>query len=241
MDNKSNPKPKPNKKKSNKQMIWSIKILVLSFALSICFGILSEMVLSGTGIIIAVLIIIVFVTISIIADMIGVGTTAANIQPFRAMASKKVRGAKEAIRLLLKADRVSSICCDVIGDVCGILSGAAGASIAVKVAVESSSALNIIIASLISAIVASITIFGKSVCKKYAIDNSSKIVLVVGKVLSIFTPQNKTKPQKNKDEKKKNENNENTLNVSTYVDDQGSAITYNNNKKTEDEISNTNK
>ncbi len=235
MDNKS--KPKPNKKKNNKQMIWSIKILVLSFALSICFGILSEMVLSGTGIIIAVLIIIVFVTISIIADMIGVGTTAANIQPFRAMASKKVRGAKEAIKLLLKADRVSSICCDVIGDVCGILSGAAGASIAVKVAVESNSALNIIIASLISAIVASLTIFGKSVCKKYAIDNSSKIVLVVGKVLSFFTPQNKSKTSKNKDDRKKIENNENTKDSNTKVVEQDSVIINSNDPKTEEDVS----
>ena len=209
MDHKSKPKQKSNKNNNHKQMVWSIKILVLSFALSICFGILSEMVLSGTGLLIAILIIVVFVAISIVADTIGVATTAANIQPFRAMASKKVRGAKESIKLLLKADRVSSICCDVIGDVCGILSGAAGASITVKVAIESNSALNIIIASLISAIVASLTIFGKSVCKKYAIDNSSKIVLVVGKVLSFFTPQNKSKIKKNKEDGKEVESTEN--------------------------------
>lgn len=184
--------------KNNRQLIWSIKILVLSFALSICFGVLSELLLSDTGVVVAILVIFLFVGLSIVADMIGVATTAANIQPFRAMASKKVKGAKEAINLLLKADRVSSICCDVVGDVCGILSGAAGASIVVKFALESKSALEIIIASLVSAIVASITIFGKSICKKYAIDNSNKIVLLAGKLLAIFKIQKNVKEKKTK-------------------------------------------
>ena len=151
-------KPKRVEKQSKSQMVWSIKILILSFALSMCFGIVSELVLGVTGIAVAVLVIIVFVSLSIITDMIGVATTSASTEPFRAMASKKVRGAKEALKLLSKADRVSSICCDVIGDVCGILSGAAGASIVVKFAIESESPLSIIIASLVSAIVASMTI-----------------------------------------------------------------------------------
>lgn len=195
-------KPKRVEKQSKSQMVWSIKILILSFALSMCFGIVSELVLGVTGIAVAVLVIIVFVSLSIITDMIGVATTSASTEPFRAMASKKVRGAKEALKLLSKADRVSSICCDVIGDVCGILSGAAGASIVVKFALEAESPLSIIIASLVSAVVASMTIFGKSICKKYAIDNSTSIVIKVGKVLSWFTPQNKDKNKKqNKKEK----------------------------------------
>lgn len=189
-------KPKRVEKQSKSQMVWSIKILILSFALSMCFGIVSELVLGVTGIAVAVLVIIVFVSLSIITDMIGVATTSASTEPFRAMASKKVRGAKEALKLLSKADRVSSICCDVIGDVCGILSGAAGASIVVKFALEAESPLSIIIASLVSAVVASMTIFGKSICKKYAIDNSTSIVIKVGKVLSWFTPQNKDKNKK---------------------------------------------
>lgn len=189
-------KPKRVEKQSKSQMVWSIKILILSFALSMCFGIVSELVLGITGIAVAILVIIVFVSLSIITDMIGVATTSASTEPFRAMASKKVRGAKEALKLLSKADRVSSICCDVIGDVCGILSGAAGASIVVKFALEAESPLSIIIASLVSAVVASMTIFGKSICKKYAIDNSTSIVIKVGKVLSWFTPQNKDKNKK---------------------------------------------
>lgn len=196
MNKEDKQKPKRIEKQNKSQMVWSIKILILSFALSMCFGIVSELVLGVTGIVVAILVIVVFVSLSIITDMIGVATTSASTEPFRAMASRKVRGAKEALKLLSKADRVSSICCDVIGDVCGILSGAAGASIVVKFAIESESPLSIIIASLVSAVVASMTIFGKSICKKYAIDNSTAIIIKVGKVISWFTPQNKDKNKK---------------------------------------------
>lgn len=209
-------KPKPNKsvkKQSQSQLKWSIKILILSFALSMFFGVISELFLTGTGIIISVIIILVLVFISIITDMIGVAITAANVQPFRAMASKKIRGSKEAIKLINNADKVSSIIADVVGDVCGILSGAAGASIVIKIALESSSALSIIIASLISAVVASITIFGKSICKKYAMNNCDKIILAVGRVLSWFTSQNKSNAKKDEkqdhDKECKNDNSTN--------------------------------
>ena len=197
MKDKPNPNKQPKiKKQGASQLKWSLKLLLLSFALSLCFAILSEVFLSGTGVIIAVIVIVVFILISILFDMIAMATTAASLEPFRAMASKKVRVAKEAVRLINNADKVSSISADVIGDICGILSGSAGASIVIKIAIESNSALSIIVASLVSAFVASITIFGKSVCKKYAIDNCDKILLKVGKVMSWFTPQPKSKSKK---------------------------------------------
>ena len=206
MNSGEDPKQKQKKaKKQNKQQspyIWPIKVLILSFSLTIFFGISSELLLSGAGIAISILIIVIFVAIAIIADMIGVAITACNVQPFRAMASKKVRGAKEAIKLLNKADRVSSICCDVIGDICGILSGAAGASIIVKIVSESSStALAIIVSSLVSAIIASLTIFGKALGKKYSMKNCNSIILTVGKFFSLFTLQGK----KNKNQKQNTE------------------------------------
>lgn len=200
----------PNSKKVKKQnkgpspYVWPVKVLILSFFLTIFFSVVSELVLSGSGIAISILVIIVFVAIAVISDMIGVAVTACNIQPFRAMASKRVRGAKEAIKLLSKADRVSSMCCDVIGDICGILSGAAGATIIYKIlenAVESQ-ALSIIVSALVSAVVASLTIFGKALGKKYSMNNCTSIVLTVGKVFSLFTPQGKKNKDKKSEDKK---------------------------------------
>ena len=50
--------------------------------------------------------IVVFVAIAIIFDMIAVSTTSANIEPFLAMASRKVRGAKHSIMLIKNAPKI---------------------------------------------------------------------------------------------------------------------------------------
>ena len=68
----------PNSKKVKKQSkgpspyVWPVKVLILSFFLTIFFSVVSELVLSGSGIAISILVIIVFVAIAVISDMIGV-------------------------------------------------------------------------------------------------------------------------------------------------------------------------
>jgi len=81
--------------------------------------------------------------------------------------------------------------------VCGILSGAAGTTILYHIVTESStSAFEIIMASLVSAIIAGLTIFGKAIFKRYSMDNCNKVILTLGKVLSIFTRQPKKKKKR---------------------------------------------
>ena len=184
---------------------WPLTVLVVAFCLSLSFSILSELALSGAGVIIAVVVIVIFIMIAIVTDMIGVAVTAASIEPFRAMAAKKVRGARDAIKLIQNADRVSSVVADVVGDICGILSGAAGATIAGSIIFNpSSSFTEIFIASLVSAVIASLTIFGKAFFKKYAINHKEKIVLAVGKFISLFHSQKKKKQKDDKIEKQDN-------------------------------------
>lgn len=195
-----NPKTK-NKKKVKKQAVntWPYKIFVMAIALSLSFSILSEWLMGATGIVVAVIVIIVFVSIAIITDMIGVAVTACTKEPFMAMCSKKVRGAKEGLMLIRNADKVASLCADVLGDVCGILSGAAGASIVARVTIDFSNAtLSVLVASLITAFIAGVTIFGKALGKKTAMDNCNEIILKAGKFLSLFTKQNKAKKQDKK-------------------------------------------
>ncbi|MBQ7884910.1 MAG: hypothetical protein IJ318_02295 [Clostridia bacterium] len=192
-----NPKRKQKVKKQQVHSRWPLKIFVMAVALSLSFSLLSEFVMGSTGVIIAVIIIILFVGLAIITDMIGVAVTACSKEPFIAMCSKKVRGAKEGLMLVRNADKVSSLCADVVGDVCGILSGAAGASIVAKITVNLQNAsLAILIASLITALIAGVTIFGKALGKRKAIDNCNSIVLRVGKLLSLFIKQPKNKKKK---------------------------------------------
>ena len=173
---------------------WPVKIFVLTFFLTLFFSVSSELVLSTTGIILSVLIIIVFFVIAVLSDMLGVAITCCNSNSFQAMASKKIKGSKEALFLLRNTDKFASLCNDVVGDFCGILSGAAGATISVKIILSlslSSVYLEILIASLISSVVAALTVFGNALGKKIAIERCEKIVLFAGKFLSLFKRKSK--------------------------------------------------
>ena len=88
--------------------------------------------------------------------------------------------------LLKKADVVSNICNDVIGDICGIMSGGAGAGIVLNLAL--SDATQTLIATIaISSIISALTVGGKALCKRIALNNAQKIVSGVGRLLSIFS------------------------------------------------------
>ena len=65
--------------------------------------------------------------------MLGVAVAASALEPFVAMASKRVKGSREAISLVKNAEKVSSFASDVVGDICGILSGAVGAALVIKI------------------------------------------------------------------------------------------------------------
>ena len=92
----------------------------------------SETSLSGAGAAAAALVLAVFIGLGILFDIIGVAVTAADPRPFHSMAAHKEPGAKEALVLLRNAGRVSSVCNDVVGDICGIVSGTTTAVIVVR-------------------------------------------------------------------------------------------------------------
>ncbi len=181
-------KQKINKSKPKKSCVWPFIILIVAILLSFSFSVLSELVLDNSVVIVCVIVILVFITISIVTDMIGLAVASANIEHFNAMASRKVKGSKQAISLVKNADKVCSIIADVVGDVCGILSGATGASIVAKIIVDNSASWqSIIVPSLISALIAGLTIFGKAMFKKIAIKNANSITLNFAKFINFFT------------------------------------------------------
>ncbi len=201
MENKKVKKPKPSK--FALWWRWPLIVLALSFCLSLAFGVVSQVALTGAGIAISVVVILIFIGIAIFSDMVGVAITAANFEPFRAMAARKVRGAKESIKLIQNKEKVASVSADVIGDICGILSGAAGTSITVVLIVNYAGTFwEVLIASLVSAVIAALTIFGKAYCKKYSMLHCEKIILVLGKFISLFHFQKKNKDNLDKKGKK---------------------------------------
>lgn len=171
--------------KKESKLKWIITVLLLSFALSILMSLGSDFVIPKINIYFGIAIILVFIAISILFDMIGVAITAAEEKPFHSMASKKVQGASHSVRFLKNADKLASICNDVIGDVCGVVSGSAGVLVANTLADMLNKDVTLVVL-ITTAIIASLTITGKAYGKSVAIKNSEKITFRVGKVVSIF-------------------------------------------------------
>ena len=167
---------------------WFFKILLIAFVISLAFSSLSEVVLNNVNIIIGIIIIIIFIILGIIFDMVGVAVAAADEKPFHSMSSRKVKGAKLSVRLKRNADKVSTICNDVIGDICGIVSGSGGAVIAISLAAKYD--FNVILVSLlVTSLISGITVGGKALEKSYAINNSNEILYNFAKIINIFVKE----------------------------------------------------
>ena len=171
--------------KNNNKFTWLITVCALSFCLSIILSLTSETIIPKINVVFGILIILLFIFISIIFDMIGVAITAAEEKPFHSMASKKVKGSHHSVKLLKNSDKLASICNDVVGDVCGVVSGSAGVLVANTIALNFN--LNVSFVVLITtAVIASLTITGKAYGKTIAINNSESITFKVGKFLNLF-------------------------------------------------------
>jgi CBS domain containing-hemolysin-like protein len=144
---------------------------------------LSDYIMSISGIVVAFLILLVIILIGIIFDTIGVAVTSANESPFHSMAARKVPGAQECIRLLRNAEQVSSICNDVVGDICGVVSGSASATIAAQVLAHFDFGWPQLITLLMSALVAGLTVGGKAIGKTFAMNSCTTIVHTAGKII----------------------------------------------------------
>ena len=117
--------------------------------------------------------------------MVGVAVSTVKVEPFNAMASKKIKEAKTALMLIKNKDKVSSIFCDVIGDVCGVITGSTGAAIIVGISMISS-VNTLVISLIIMGLLSTLTITGKAIGKNITMRNSTKIIRTVAKIVSIF-------------------------------------------------------
>ena len=164
---------------------WIYKVFLLSFILSIVFSSGSSFIANRANSIILGIIIVCVIIIGIVFDMIGVAVLTSNESSLHAKASKKLKGAKEAISMLKNAPRVASICNDVVGDVCGIVSGSLGAVLTINIATYFNYNV-VLITTIITAIISALTVGGKAIFKTIATKKADTIVYNVGKIISIF-------------------------------------------------------
>ena len=175
--------PAARKQERRKTTRWVVTIFFITIFVSGIISLLSEVLMESSTMFVAFLILFFIISVGIVFDVVGMAVATADEKPFHSMAARKVSGAQEAIYLLRNAERVSSICCDVVGDICGVVSGSASAAIAAQILAGFDFSLPQIISLAMSALAAGLTVGGKAVGKSVAIRSCTSIVHTVGRML----------------------------------------------------------
>ena len=175
------PSRSKNKKSEFSRYRWALSAFLMAVGMSALLSFASEAILSQAGLLLALLILTFFIVLGIVFDIIGVAVTAADPKPFHSMAAHKEKGAKEALSLLRNADRVSSVCNDVVGDICGATSAVIVARLQSGLSVQS-----VWISVGVTALVSGLTIGGKAIGKPFAMNQSKQVVYLAGRFLHLF-------------------------------------------------------
>ena len=141
---------------------WVLIVTLLAFGLSLVMSFLAEIVLKNVTLAISLIVTFLFILL------------------------RRVRGGKIGVKLIKNASKVSSICCDVVGDICGIISGSAGVTI-ITLIIKMTDINPLIVTLLVTALISSLTIGGKALGKGLAINKSDEVITAVAKLLSIFS------------------------------------------------------
>lgn len=180
------------KKKSVINKPWVLKVSVITFCISVAMGIISSYI-DRLNIYLAFAILLVFISIGVMFDFIGLAVATADEKSFHSMAARRIPAGKKAVSLIKNAEKVSSFCNDVIGDICGVISGATGAVIAVRLFTTSSSTLHFVINLLLTAVISTLTIGSKAALKGIGIRYSNDVVRIVAGILCFFDFTSKRK------------------------------------------------
>ncbi|MBP3360048.1 MAG: hypothetical protein J6N52_04280 [Clostridia bacterium] len=167
---------------------WTMIVIVLSFVLSVIFSAIATVLLSRLDILWAFFILLAIIVINILFDIIGTATQTAEESPFHSLSSRKVKGAAESVMIIRHAPQISNMCCDCMGDIAGIISGAVTTLIVAEL-VAAFGWEGILPSLILTGIVSSLTIGGKAFFKVISIRNSNHIVLFMGRIISFFMPR----------------------------------------------------
>lgn len=161
---------------------WAVQVFFISIALSAVLSFCSNEALEEAELGLAFCVLAFFILLGIVFDIIGVAVTAADERPFHSMAARKAPGARQALALIRRANQVSSFCNDVVGDICGIVSGSTAAVIVVQLQRDFSTT-SVLISIGVTALISGITIGGKALGKSVAINDCTKVVYRVARIM----------------------------------------------------------
>ncbi len=175
--------PESLKRERLKTIKWVVTIFFTTIVISGIISLVSDEVMANSSLAVAFVILLAIILLGILFDIVGMAVATADEKPFHSMAARKVPGAHEAIRLLRNAERVSSICNDVVGDICGVVSGSASATIATLILMNVEVGWPRGVSLVMSALVAGLTVGGKAIGKTFAVNSCTQIVHLVGRMI----------------------------------------------------------
>ena len=93
-------KEQNNEKRKKPRNLWPLKALLITLCISFAFNLVSELVLSDTSLVFALILTVAILIIGIFFDVIGTATTACDIEPLLSMSSRKIKGSKLAVKMV---------------------------------------------------------------------------------------------------------------------------------------------
>lgn len=186
MDDKPSPRSRDKKKKKNGKAKWVVIAFTLSFFITAVLSAASDKVVDVMSLFAATAVLVAIIALGIVFDIIGLAVTTADISPFNSMAARRLKTGQKAVSLINNAEKVSSFCNDIVGDIAGVVSGATGAGIAVKLFSEMDTDVAFLLTLALTSLISAITVGGKAMGKSVAIKHSTGIVMFVAKLLTGF-------------------------------------------------------
>lgn len=179
---------KPAGKGNNKQhsaAVYTALVFVGTFFSACLMTLASTLVLEQMkSFWVGFIVLIIVILIGVIFDIIGTAVSVAGQSHLNAKASRRIPGAKKALSLVKNASRVANICNDVVGDICGTVSGGLGTALA-AVLITSGGAWGLLCSVGISGCIAAATVAGKALGKNLALSRADEIIFRVGCLLDL--------------------------------------------------------
>lgn len=186
MDDKVPPRSKEKKSKKKGNAAWIFAAFMMSFFITLALSAASDKVVQALPIIVATAALIGIIFLGIIFDIIGLAVATADISPFNSMAARRLKTGQKAVWLINNAEKVSSFCNDIVGDIAGVVSGATGAGIAVKLFIDLDPDIALLLTLTLTSLISALTVGGKALGKSTAIKHNVKIVQFTAKILCGF-------------------------------------------------------
>ena len=164
---------KKEKEKGRKRQMrrWALTVLLASFFITALLSLASGEIIETLPMFASIIVLILFVSLGIVFDIIGLAVATADITAFNSMAARRLKAGRKAVWL-------------VIGDIAGVVSGATGAAIAAQL--FSASEAEFWLSLMLTSLIAAMTVGGKALGKQYAVRYNEKIVYWVARLLCGF-------------------------------------------------------